>query len=66
MANMKKIIIAIHDYLNDWKNLLVHAITGVIIILVALYLPVSIYVRIGILILVVLFNIFRKKIKFNK
>jgi diacylglycerol kinase len=60
---MKKIAKAIHDYIKDWKNLLFHTITGVVILIVAIYLPVSIYIRIGILILVVLFNIFRKKFK---
>lgn len=60
---MKKIATAILNYLKDWKNLLFHAITGVLILIVAIYLPVSIYIRIGILILVVFFNIFRKKIK---
>jgi hypothetical protein len=60
---MKKIAIAIHDYIKDWKNLLFHAVTGVIILVVAIYLPVSIYIRIGILILVILFNVFRTKFK---
>lgn len=60
---MKKITTAVHDYIKDWKNLLFHAITGVIILIVAIYLPVSIYIRIGILILVILFNIYRTKFK---
>ncbi len=59
---MKKVFTAILNYLKDWKNLLVHALVGVGLLLIALYLPVSIYIRIGILVLVVLFNVYRKKI----
>lgn len=61
MNVLKKIGLAILDYLKDWKNLLFHALTGVAILLVAFYLPVSIYIRMGILVLVILFNVFRKK-----
>jgi len=60
---MKKIIKAVYNYLKDWKNLLVHAITGVLILIVAIYLPVSVYIRTGILILVILFNAYRSKLK---
>jgi uncharacterized membrane protein len=49
-------------YLKDWKNLLAHTIIGVVILLIALYLPVNIEYRIGTLLLVVAFNIIRMRI----
>lgn len=52
---------AILNYLKDWKNLLAHTIIGVLILLVALYLPVTLYARMIILVLVVVFNILRMR-----
>lgn len=54
-----KIITAILNYLKDWKNLLVHALIGVAILMAAFVIPVKPIYRILILILVVLFNIVR-------
>jgi len=56
---MKNSLIAMLHYLKDWKNILVHSIIGILILLVAFFLPVPLYVRIAILFLVVVFNITR-------
>jgi len=56
-----KILKFIISYLKDWKNLLAHTIIGVLILLAAFYLPVPLYVRLGILVIVVLFNLYRMK-----
>jgi len=50
-------------YLKDWKNLLAHSIVGVLILLIAFYLPVKPVYRIGILFLVIVFNILRMRRK---
>ncbi len=54
-----KIIKAILGYLKDWRNLLTHALIGVVILLVALLIPVAPIYRILILCLVVGFNLIR-------
>ncbi len=50
---MRKVWNAIVAYLNDWKNWLVHALIGVGLLLIALFLPVKPIYRIGILLLVI-------------
>jgi len=53
-------------YLKDWKNLLAHSIIGVLILLVAFYLPVKPIFRVGVLVLVVAFNIVRMRLAKKK
>jgi len=52
---------AIIKYLKDWKNILAHSIIGIAILLTALYLPIEWYYRVGILIIVIIFNLYRMK-----
>lgn len=54
-----KILKAIWTYLKDWKNLLTHGLIGVVIVVVALVIPVAPIYRVGILVLVVGFNLIR-------
>lgn len=61
-----KVLRWIWIYLKDWKNLLAHSIIGVSILLIALYLPVKPVYRIGILVLVIMFNTARMKIAKRK
>jgi len=64
-----KILKFIWTYLKDWKNWLTHSIIGVLILLVAFYLPVEPIYRVIILAVVVSFNILRmslEKAKKNK
>lgn len=46
-------------YLKDWRNWLSHSIVGILILLVAFYLPVNMYWRILFLIIVISINILR-------
>ena len=57
-----KILKYIWAYLKDWKNWLTHSIIGVLILLVAFYLPVKPIYRVIILALVVSFNILRMRL----
>ena len=57
-----KIFSLIWIYLKDWKNLLAHTIIGVLILLVAIYLPIKPIYRIIILVIVVAFNILRMRL----
>jgi hypothetical protein len=54
-----KILKAEWNYLKDWKNLLTHGLIGVVIVVVALVIPVAPIFRVGILVLVVGFNLIR-------
>jgi Flp pilus assembly protein TadB len=63
---MKNPLIAILHYLKDWKNILAHSLIGILILVVAFFLPVPLYIRIVILVLVVVFNIARMNFKRKK
>jgi hypothetical protein len=63
---IKKIFKSFIDYIKDWKNLLTHTIIGVGILLVALLLPINIHFRIGILLVVVAFNVIRMRLEKKK
>jgi hypothetical protein len=56
-----KVLRWIWNYLKDWKNLLAHAIVGVGLLMIALYLPVHPVFRILIMAVVVIFNTLRMK-----
>lgn len=58
---MRKIINGLKEYLTDWKNLLAHAIIGVGILAVAIFLPVKPVYRVGILVVIVVINILRMR-----
>ncbi|NYB50984.1 MAG: hypothetical protein HVN35_00215 [Methanobacteriaceae archaeon] len=58
---MNRIIKGIKAYLTDWKNLLTHTIVGVIILAIALFAPVSPYIRLAFVGAVVAFNVIRMR-----
>ncbi|MBI4975999.1 MAG: hypothetical protein HZC28_00860 [Spirochaetes bacterium] len=58
---VKTILRGIIGYLKDWKNLAMHAMIGVGILLVAIFLPVAWYIRVLLLVLIVTFNILRMR-----
>lgn len=58
---MNRVIKGLRAYLTDWKNLLTHSIVGVVILLIALFAPVSPYIRIVFVGLVVSFNVIRMR-----
>jgi hypothetical protein len=58
---MMKIFQGIKTYLTDWKNLLMHSIVGILIVIIALFAPISPYLRLGFVDVVVAFNILRMK-----
>jgi hypothetical protein len=63
---MKKVFEAVLNYLKDWKNLLSHAVVGVLILVVGLSLPILPIYRIGILVLIVALNVFRMRLSEKK
>ncbi len=53
-------------YLTDWKNLAMHALIGVALVVLAIWAPVPLYGKIAIFLLVVVFNVFRMRINSKK
>ena len=60
-VDMMRILTGIKTYLTDWKNLLMHGVVGVLIVIIALFAPISPYLRIGFVIVVIGFNVLRMK-----
>jgi hypothetical protein len=58
---MNRILEGIKAYLTDWKNLLTHTVVGISILLIALFAPVSPYMRLGFVLVVVGFNVVRMR-----
>jgi len=58
---LKQAFKGVITYLSDWRNWLTHSLIGVGILLVALVLPVDLYIRLLILAAVVAFNIWRMR-----
>jgi hypothetical protein len=58
---MNRIVKGIKTYFTDWKNLLTHTLVGIVILLIALFAPVSPYLRIGFVLVVLGFNVVRMR-----
>lgn len=56
-----RILRLVWDYLKDWRNWVTHTLTGIMILLIAFYLPVKPIYRIAVLVLVISFNIWRMR-----
>jgi hypothetical protein len=63
---MKKIGKYLWIYLKDWKNLLAHTLVGVLILSVAFFIPVEPIYRVGLLFVIIAFNILRMRIAKKK
>lgn len=63
---MKKVLLAIVEYLKDWKNWVVHSIIGIAILCVAFFLPVRPLYRIAILLVVISLNVLRMRLEKKK
>jgi len=58
---MKRLLHGVKAYLSDWRNWLMHTLVGILIIVIALFAPVSIYLRLTFVVVVVGFNVWRMK-----
>jgi Flp pilus assembly protein TadB len=59
----RKIWSALKAYLTDWRNLLGHALLGVGFVVLAVWAPISIWIKLVIIALLVAFNVFRMRNK---
>lgn len=62
MSAVKKVGKGVATYLTDWKNLLAHALFGVVLLLIAIFAPVPIWVRLCLIACLVVANVLRMRI----
>ena len=62
----KKLAKGIKEYLSDWRNLLAHALLGIVFILIAIWMPINIWLKLIIIAILVLLNILRMQYKKQK
>ena len=63
---LTKTLQAIWTYLKDWKNLLAHTVVGLLILAIGLALPIKPIYRIILLVVVIVLNTTRMKLRENK
>ena len=61
MESVKKGFMGIVKYLSNWKNLLNHAVVGFFFLIVAIYTPINIFIKLGMIAIVITVNILRMK-----
>lgn len=66
MDFIKKAVMGLIEYLSEWQNLLNHAVIGVFFLLIAIYTPVNIFFKLGVISVIVVLNIRRMKKKNDK
>ena len=54
------------SYLTDWKNLLGHALLGVLFVVIAVWAPINIWLKLVIIALLITFNVLRMRNKNKK
>ncbi|HWP21223.1 MAG TPA: hypothetical protein VN417_00675 [Candidatus Cryosericum sp.] len=66
VAVLKKIGSGLKAYLTDWKNLLGHALLGVFFVVIAVWAPINLWLKLGIIVCLVGLNILRMRLKSKK
>ena len=56
---MGKIINGVKRYLSDWRNLVAHALLGIVLLWAMFYAPISVPYRLLLLANVIIFNVWR-------
>ena len=63
---IKKIWGGLKGYLKDWRNLLGHALLGIVFVVLAIWVPINIWFKLAIIACLIAFNIFRMRRKAKK
>lgn len=63
---MKKILLALKEYLCDWHNLLGHALLGIGLLIFAIWVPIDIIWKLLLILVLVIFNVIRMRISNKK
>lgn len=53
-------------YLKDWRNLLGHALLGIVLLVLAIWAPINIWIKLALMAYLIVFNIFRMRRKARK
>ena len=53
-------------YLTDWRNLLGHALLGVLFVVIAVWAPINIWLKLAIIACLIALNILRMRLKSKK
>ena len=62
----RKIGRGLKAYLCDWRNLLGHGLIGVVFLVVAIWAPINIWIKVAIIVCLICFNIIRMRRKSRK
>lgn len=62
----QKIWSGLKAYLTDWRNLLGHALLGVLFVVVAVWAPISVWLKLVIIAVLITFNVLRMRLKNKK
>ena len=54
------------SYLTDWRNLLGHALLGVVFVVVAVWAPITLWLKLIIIAVLITFNVLRMRNKNKK
>ena len=62
----KAIFNGLKAYLTDWRNLLGHALLGVVFVVIAIWAPINLWLKLAIIACLITLNILRMKGKSKK
>lgn len=62
----KRVWTGLKSYLTDWRNLLGHALLGVLFVVVAVWAPIPLWFKLIIIALLVTLNVLRMRMKNKK
>lgn len=57
---------ALKSYLTDWRNLLGHALLGVVFVVAAVWAPVNIWIKLAVIACLIAFNVIRMRNRSKK
>jgi len=61
-----RVWVGLKAYLTDWRNLLGHALLGVVFVVVAVWAPITLWLKLIIIAVLITFNVLRMRIKNKK
>jgi Flp pilus assembly protein TadB len=65
-STFSRIWVSLKAYLTDWRNLLGHALLGVVFVVVAVWAPITLWLKLVIIALLITFNVLRMRFKNKK
>ena len=57
---------ALKAYLTDWRNLLGHALLGVVFVVIAVWAPVNLWIKLAVIACLIAFNVLRMRNRSKK